>query len=274
MFVSSPLGQIHDVIEVLAKGPDAIANLTALPAGARVAAHTHANAYLQLHVLGGYRECNDGGETLIDGPSAVFFPAGSAHEMEVASSGLATVLVEFNENWLADALGDLPAPTRVTRWVGGEVGAWAERLARLWLRAGPQPRRLAMTADLLGAALRAPMPPPSAPRWIDHVEAAIEGGPASVDRLARRLGVSQAWLSRAYRTWKGEGLGRTLRRRRVGAAAQMLAAADLGLAEVAAAAGFCDQSHMNRAFRTVVGRTPAQVRSLGLRPTSAAAQTS
>src|SRR5579864_4354860 len=99
--MSSRLGQIHDVVEVLALGRDAIANLTALPAGARIATHTHANAYLQLHVLGAYRECNDGGETLIDGPSAVFFPADSTHEMEVASAGLAAVLVEFDEDWFA-----------------------------------------------------------------------------------------------------------------------------------------------------------------------------
>ncbi len=32
------------------------------------------------------------------------------------------------------------------------------------------------------------------------------------------------------------------------------------LADVAAASGFCDQSHMNRAFRAVLGRTPVQVR--------------
>ena len=50
----------------------------------------------------------------------------------------------------------------------------------------------------------------------------------------------------------------------------MLERADLGLADIAAATGFCDQSHMNRGFREVMGRTPAQVRSakLGLtRPT-------
>ena len=31
-------------------------------------------------------------------------------------------------------------------------------------------------------------------------------------------------------------------------------------AQVAAAAGFCDQSHMHRAFRGLVGRTPLEVR--------------
>jgi AraC family transcriptional regulator len=33
-----------------------------------------------------------------------------------------------------------------------------------------------------------------------------------------------------------------------------------GLADIAIAAGFCDQSHMNRAFHAVLGRTPLEVR--------------
>ncbi|HVN02328.1 MAG TPA: AraC family transcriptional regulator [Caulobacteraceae bacterium] len=33
---------------------------------------------------------------------------------------------------------------------------------------------------------------------------------------------------------------------------------------MAAAAGFCDQSHMNRAFRQVLGRTPAALRAARL----------
>jgi transcriptional regulator GlxA family with amidase domain len=32
------------------------------------------------------------------------------------------------------------------------------------------------------------------------------------------------------------------------------------IAEVAAAVGFCDQSHLNRALRALTGRTPVQVR--------------
>jgi len=34
-----------------------------------------------------------------------------------------------------------------------------------------------------------------------------------------------------------------------------------GLAEIAVEAGFCDQSHMNRAFQAVLGCTPGEVRT-------------
>jgi AraC family transcriptional regulator len=85
--------------------------------------------------------------------------------------------------------------------------------------------------------------------------------------------VTRPWLSRAYRCWRGEGLCEALRRRRVEAAAILLESSDKSLAEIAAAAGFCDQSHMNRAFKKHLGRTPSIARAahLGLAKERAAA---
>lgn len=82
---------------------------------------------------------------------------------------------------------------------------------------------------------------------------------ATVD-LARALELHPAWLARAYRAWRGEGLAETARRRRVERAVLLLRGGGAPLASVALDSGFCDQSHMNRAFRAVLGRTPAQVR--------------
>jgi len=79
--------------------------------------------------------------------------------------------------------------------------------------------------------------------------------------IARRLDLHPAWLARAYRHATGEGLHETVRRRRVEQACILLRRSDRPLAEIALAAGFCDQSHMNRGFRATLGRTPAQVRA-------------
>jgi transcriptional regulator GlxA family with amidase domain len=43
-------------------------------------------------------------------------------------------------------------------------------------------------------------------------------------------------------------------------AALMLRGSDAPLAQVALECGFCDQSHMNRVFGAVLGRTPLEVR--------------
>lgn len=263
--MSGKLGRIHDVAEELARSPGAIASLTVLGADRRVPAHVHANPYLALHVLGGYHENGDGGEAFIGGPAAMFFPAGSAHEMAIGPQGLATVIIEFDADRLRAAVGAGAALGRSRRWIGSDVGRRASRLARAWLSGAPDERRFAMTEAFLRSAAGAG-PHRPAPAWLDDLEALLggDGGAPRTDRLAERLGVSRPWLARAYRHWRGEGLGEALRRRRVAAAAILLESDDLGLADIAAQAGFCDQSHMNRGFKRLVGRTPATIRAARL----------
>jgi AraC family transcriptional regulator len=52
----------------------------------------------------------------------------------------------------------------------------------------------------------------------------------------------------------------TAARFRVEQAARLLRETDLPLAYIATDAGFCDQSHMIRTFRRVLGRLPSAVR--------------
>jgi AraC family transcriptional regulator len=258
------LGNAQDVVEELASTGGAIASLAGVAAGSCVPSHGHDNALLQLMVLGGYRDDGDGGAARVEGPAAVFFPAGSAHEFAVGPTGLATVVIEFDGAWLRRSLGRRP-DGRLRHWTGGGIAAEASRLARLWLAAeGPISRRFALTEQLLVRALRAPAPRPR-PYWLEVVEAelAAERTPAT-ETLARRVGVSSPWLARAYRHWRGEGIGEVRRRRRLEAAALLLERDDAGLADVAIAAGFCDQSHMTRAFKQQLGRTPAAIRSARL----------
>src|SRR5690348_4052203 len=265
--MSRRLGSIHDVAEELASGSAAIANLCVTGAGATSPEHTHANPYLWLHVLGAHREAGDGGERRIDGPAAMFFPAGSAHGMAVGGQGLASVIIEFDAGWLRRRLGGDADVGRPRLWSGPEAGRRASRLARLWLSGGePAGERFAATDAFLDWALTLAPDLRPEPGWLKDlgelidVEGATDGG----GDLARALGVRRAWLGRAYRRWRGEGLPSALRRRRVAAAAALMEASDLPLAEVALAAGFCDQSHMNRGFQRVMGRTPAAVRAAKL----------
>ncbi|PCC68145.1 AraC-type DNA-binding protein [Nannocystis exedens] len=100
------------------------------------------------------------------------------------------------------------------------------------------------------------------PAWLDAVEARLDtAAPPSTTDLARELGLNPAWLAQAYRAAIGEGIGETVRRKRVELATSLLRGSDAPAAEIAVAAGFCDQSHMIRAFRSLIGRTPSQVRA-------------
>lgn len=257
------LGRIHDVRDELARSARAIASLTALPAGRNVASHVHTNPYLALHVLGSYRDRGDCTELSVDGPAALFFPAGSAHEMTIGQRGLATVIIEFDGDALRHAVvGDLKRPRF---WVGGEVGRHASRLAHSWLALSSERRRFDRTVAFLNAALSA-TPSSHAPSWLCHLERLLEAenSTANIERWVNEIGVTRPWLVRGYRYWRGEGLEERMLRRRVEAAAILLERRELGLAEIAARAGFCDQSHMNRAFRKFLGRTPARTRAARL----------
>jgi AraC family transcriptional regulator len=81
-----------------------------------------------------------------------------------------------------------------------------------------------------------------------------------VNDLAHALDLHPSWLGSAYRSATGEGLQETAARYRVEHAARLLRETDESYAAIAIDAGFCDQSHMNRTFRRLLGRTPSIVR--------------
>ncbi|MEZ5962028.1 MAG: helix-turn-helix transcriptional regulator [Hyphomonadaceae bacterium] len=224
------------------------------PPRQRISTHEHDWPVLTLYRLGSYRELADNGRTMVfDGPSVVFQPAGAAHADEIGERGLETLAMTFDPAWLSDAARErLPSQTL---WrPGGAIALAARRLADVWLDVEASDERLSAATSQFLTRLFA-TGEARAPSWVGRVS--IE---ANTEDLARSLGLNAAWLARAYRAWRGEGLAETARRHRVERAALLLRKGCDALADVAAASGFCDQSHMNRAFRAVLGRTPLEVR--------------
>jgi AraC family transcriptional regulator len=257
---NSAVGEGRGVLREIDRRSGAVARLTSLPPGSGLDDHVHDHPYLSLHLLGAYSEAGDGGEVHIDGPAAAFHPAGAAHADRIGRRGLTTVVVEFEGDWLARALGSRPLPDRSVYWLDGEVTAGAARLARRCLEPAGASASAAAAVGFLAQALAAPAPR-SAPSWLRRLDELGERHPeVEPTALGRRLGLSEGWLARAYRAHRGESLSQRRRRRRVETAVNLLAAGALPLAEVALDAGFCDQSHMNRAFRMLLGATPAEVR--------------
>lgn len=230
------------------------------PGGQHINAHVHNWPSLTLALLGGCTEVHDGGEAVIAGPAAVLHPAGAAHADRIGDGGMETISLQFDPEWIG--MPDLNRRVGSTRcWTGGPVAAAARRLAMDW--SDPQRGEDALkaaTAAFVGRALHEAEP--FRPAWMDRVMDAIDGDePAGTGDIARTLDLHPAWLARAYRAATGEGVAETIRRKRVERAAALLRSTDLAPAEVATAAGFCDQSHMNRSVRALIGRTPLDVRA-------------
>lgn len=222
-----------------------------------IADHSHDWPGLLLYRLGACREHGEGGEHLISGPCALFQPVGTAHQCEIGEHGYETVTLTFDPAWLArDLRTKLPRQSRL--WYGGEVAAPSRRLAAAWRSRKEHIIRAETSRFLrlmLGAHERV-----HPPVWAGAIDEALGEFP-STSALAQRIGRHPAAFARAYRNWRGEGIGATLRRRRVEVASVKLRHSHARLADIAAECGFCDQSHMNRAFRAVLGRTPLDVRS-------------
>ncbi|HEY6965541.1 MAG TPA: AraC family transcriptional regulator, partial [Erythrobacter sp.] len=106
-------------------------------------------------------------------------------------------------------------------------------------RAGLQPRHLAA---------------------IDHfIDSHIEGT-LRIDDLAGLAGLSRFHFLRCFKRATGSSPLQSILARRVEHAASLLAAHEASIAEVAYAAGFSSQSHLNATFKRHVGMTPGAYR--------------
>jgi transcriptional regulator GlxA family with amidase domain len=80
----------------------------------------------------------------------------------------------------------------------------------------------------------------------------------TLDDLARQAGVSRFHFARLFRVSMGESPMAYLLKSRIERAKQMLLQDDRPVCEIAAALGFCDQSHLTRTFRRLTGLTPRE----------------
>lgn len=80
----------------------------------------------------------------------------------------------------------------------------------------------------------------------------------TLDDLARQAGVSRFHFARLFRVSTGDSPMAYLLKSRIERAKQMLLQDERPVCEIAAALGFCDQSHLTRTFRRLTGVTPRE----------------
>jgi AraC-like DNA-binding protein len=219
--------------------------------------HAHDWPVLSLFIIGSYWNTTEFGATFIGGPSAILYRAGAAHRNAVAADGFEQIEIEFDPRWLGSApLPDAP----VSRWLGGGMGAEARALAHTCSGELPEEQ---LRTSLRGFFEKTNSATEHAvPYWLGTIHRLLrENTSLNVSDLARLVARHPSWLGTAYRLATGEGLMESAARFRVERAARLLRETDISMAGIAAEAGFCDQSHMTRTFRRVLGRLPTAVRN-------------
>lgn len=262
-----PAGSFHGRILGAGGGPDLRVTEASIEPGRRLGRHSHELAFFCLLVGGGYRE-DYGRRALAYRPFTVaFHPAGEAHSTEMCASGARVFNVEISDAWLASR-GSARAPS-CADLSGGQLTWLATRLYREYRDglAGPPLAAEALVLEMLalagGAAVDADAVATSAPPWLaralDFLESEFRRG-LRIREVAREVGTHPTHLARVFRRNVGVPIGDYVHRLRVRWASEELCRPGARLADVAAAAGFADQSHMTRVFKRVTGDSPAAFR--------------
>jgi AraC family transcriptional regulator len=95
---------------------------------------------------------------------------------------------------------------------------------------------------------------------VEYIEEHLDAGP-SLDEMAAVARISEYHFARQFKAATGLPPHQYVIARRVERAKQLLRDGDLSLAEVAASAGFSDQSQFCHHFKRLVGVTPRQFRT-------------
>jgi AraC family transcriptional regulator len=92
-------------------------------------------------------------------------------------------------------------------------------------------------------------------RMLKILDAGITS-PVRIKDIAPAAGLSPSRFSQAFLRSVGESPRGYLRRRRVELAQNLMLSTRKSLAEIALECGLCDQSHLTKSFRRVVGMSP------------------
>lgn len=239
--------------------------------GARIRRHSHPNAYFCILLQGGYREIYRSGVREYGPGSVVFHPSGEVHADQFLDGGGHIFRFE-----LADHTCDARLANRVAQRADLRNGRIRCLAARLYSESR-HPDRFsplaaeALALEIVGEATRQGLvnDTPRMPRWlVQAIELLHNTLPdnLTVERIATVVGVHPVHLARVFRRHCGYSVGEYARNWRVDIASHQLATSSRRIAEIAAASGFADQSHLCRTFKTIGGLAPNAFRAVFRRP--------
>ena len=235
--------------------------------GERHDPHAHAYTSISIVLAGSLLERVGATEETAGPLSVVVKPAGTEHADVFGSAGAVLLRLHVAPEWLTE-LDDGSAA--IGRWRWCQAPATARWLLRLAARTSDSACSIEdSVAECLGAleggAIASGSAADGAPPWLRQVHDRIRderGRAVNVAVLARDAGVHPVYLTRRFRRAYGCSIVAFGQAERVRQAAGAIAATDAPLSAVAYGAGFADQSHLTRTFKSVAGMTPAAYRRL------------
>jgi AraC family transcriptional regulator len=234
-------------------------SVTDYPTGARLRWHAHDEPFLTYVVRGGYRERTRSTLRDCERHHLVVHPSGEIHADEFPAAARC-LNIHFEKEWRRRFDRALAVPALAASSVISEIIARSARELRSPDAVSPMVIE-GLMLELFGELARC-RTPDRAPRWLHAVREEIESRfreSLTLVSLATAANVHPVHLARSFRRHFGRTVGEMIRELRVRYARTRIPSG-VPLRELAAEAGFADQSHLTRTFRSLTGTTPSAFR--------------
>jgi AraC family transcriptional regulator len=234
--------------------------------GRKLPCHTHESAYFGLLLAGSYSEKCTHRATDYEPFTMGFHPPALTHSDEVGMCGSRMFCIELRDTYLNRTRPFLTAPQFVPDLCASEVTWLGLRLYHSFVNGSLGALQLEeLCSDMLERVSGPPIRDDNSnPPWLNRALELLHASfreSLTLEEIAAQVGVHPIHLSRVFRKRYGCPMAEFINRLRVQFACRVLADGWPDLAILASDAGFADQSHLSRAFKSFTGQTPGQFRS-------------
>lgn len=259
--------ELHTETTVTRRLPGALFALCQWKAGESVEEHRHEGLSFVVVISGKHQWLDEQGRIHWSVPGAWYSDggAGEVNTHQACSTDIEAVVIRF----LPEAF-EVPVDEVSNKVLHTQAGQRiAQRVQSELLRptAGGNYVLLSCLTDLIARFINT-----ARKEEVSHTHAVVRqaldllnkqfAAPLSLDEVARSVGTNRSTLGRLFRHHVGVSVGEYVRDRRLEWAYLQLTDTNTKIAVIAAAAGFADQAHFCRCFKTRYGVTPSSLRSV------------
>jgi AraC family transcriptional regulator len=227
--------------------------------GTHLPVHAHESPYFTFTLKGSYRERYGSRSRLCMAGTGVAHPAQENHSQVFDREPTLLMRVAIADGADTDARVDRPATSR------GPLLAHTLNQLHCELQCSDSFSEIiieSLAYELVGSMLSGAWGGGSRSRAM-HAQMLLRSSlrwPLSIDVIAAEIGVSRATLFRDFKSTFGCSPGEYLRMTRIDVAIDALTAGVAPVTQIAAVAGFYDQSHFDRCFKKALGVSPSKYR--------------
>ena len=239
------------------------------PAGFKMPSHTHGPAYLSLVLKGAYTETCAKRSCTRTASTIIFHPPDEPHAVDFHNAEVRIFRIEVKSRWLEQARKSVDLPEYSTDFHGGFIGLLFNRLHGEFQQTDASSVLAieGLMLEIIAEISRHQISNANqnSPRWLEQARAILReriSDPPSFQSLAKAVGVHPVYLAREFRRRYHCTLGEYLRQLRIERACSEISRSNAPLCEIAAVAGFYDQSHFSNSFKRYTGMTPAEYRGV------------